>query len=143
MRRNGEDEQERQVLLRIVAVLFALARLMEGVASLPHPVRQVILFLLRPCESRVRRFIIGMEPELSAVYSMEQGTSVDDALELAARFAELGQWLTDMINDPVFGWGGHDLADLPDILLALLTGGPRMKGAVRRYARWSAPAPDT
>ncbi|MGL4488934.1 MAG: hypothetical protein ACRCU5_05760, partial [Rhizobiaceae bacterium] len=52
--------RNRDALLRIVAVLYALAGAANGavVAVLPRPVYRTILSILRPAESAVRRLII-------------------------------------------------------------------------------------
>jgi len=143
MGRGGKGRQERRMLLRIVALLFALGRLAERLASLPHPVRQSILWLLRPGEARARRFVTGMEPELSAFYPVHADDGPDDALELAERFAELGEWLLQMLEDAVFGIGDIDQPELPDYRQLNLPGRPRRNIVTSRHIRWTAPVPDT
>ena len=53
-------ERNREALLRIIAALFAMAGLAEGViaATLPRGVFRHVLLVLRPAESAVRRLII-------------------------------------------------------------------------------------
>lgn len=53
-------ERQHGALLRIMAVLFAMAGLAEGetVATLPHNVYRAVLRVLRPAESAVRRLVI-------------------------------------------------------------------------------------
>jgi hypothetical protein len=50
--------RNREALLRIIVVLFALAGLAQGRAVLPRRVYHAVLCILRPAESAVRRLII-------------------------------------------------------------------------------------
>ena len=63
----GVIDRNREDLLRIIAALFAMAGLVEGmtVATLPRHVYGAVLKVLRPAESAVRRLIIIAARDLS------------------------------------------------------------------------------
>ena len=54
---NSASEDNRQMLKRIVALLFALAGLAERLSSLPRPVRAFVLRILGSAETVARDFV--------------------------------------------------------------------------------------
>ena len=54
---NSAMEDNRRMLKRIVALLFALAGLAERLAGLPRPVRACVLRILRSAEAVARDFV--------------------------------------------------------------------------------------
>jgi hypothetical protein len=57
-------ETERDILKRIIALLFALAELADRASLSPFPVRGHVLCILRPAEAVIQAFIIDMARDL-------------------------------------------------------------------------------
>ena len=86
---NSAMEDDRRMLRRIVAVLFALAGLAERLAGLPRPVRAVVLRILRSAEAVARDFVFETTQDDGASDSLQGGDSPADAMRLAQSFRVL------------------------------------------------------
>ena len=91
---NYEIERHREVLKRIVALLFALADLADCAGARSRRVRCEVLFILSHGEDVAREFIIEEAqwsgiPILCLPAPTCDGGSVDDAVQLAARLRAL------------------------------------------------------
>lgn len=82
-------EEERAVLMRIVALLFALADLAESASRRCPLVRGFVLWLLRPADSLARDFVIGAEPPTALMPIGPASDSRADAMRLAENFRDL------------------------------------------------------
>lgn len=82
-------DEERAALMRIVALLFALADLAESSSRRCRLVRGFVLWLLRPAESLARDFVIGAEPPAALMPVRPAGDSPADAMRLAENFRDL------------------------------------------------------
>jgi hypothetical protein len=82
-------DEERAALMRIVALLFALADLAESASRRCRPVRRFVIWLLRPAESLASDFIIGAEPPAALMPIGPAGDGPADALRLAENFRDL------------------------------------------------------
>jgi hypothetical protein len=80
-------DEERAALMRIVALLFALADLAESASRRCRLVRSFVLWLLRPAESLAFDFVIGAEPP--AALMPPAGDDPADAMRLAESFRDL------------------------------------------------------
>ena len=100
---NSAIDDNRRMLRRIVALLFALAGLAERLTSLPRPVRAFVLRILRPAEAVARDFVLettgGHAARLPACLdALKGGDSPADAMRLAQSFrllAVLLEWLAE------------------------------------------------
>ena len=102
---NSAIEDNRRMLKRIVALLFALAGLAERLSGLPRPVRAFVLRILRSAEAVARDFVLettqdhGVPAPLPAFLdALQGGDSPADAMRLAQSFrvlAVLLDWLAD------------------------------------------------
>ena len=104
---NSTMEDNRRMLKRIVALLFALAGLAERLSGLPRPVRVFVLRILSSAETVARDFVLettreqGVSAPLLACFHMPAlhgGDSPADALRLAQSFrvlAVLLDWLVE------------------------------------------------
>jgi hypothetical protein len=82
-------DEERAALMRIVALLFALADLAESASRRCRPVRCFVLWLLRPAESLVSDFVVGAEPPAASISIGPAGDGPADAMRLAESFRDL------------------------------------------------------
>jgi hypothetical protein len=82
-------DEERAALMRIVALLFALADLAESAGRRCRPVRSFVLWILRPAESLAWDFVIGTEPPAALISIGPAGYSRADAMRLAENFRDL------------------------------------------------------
>lgn len=92
-------ETDRNVLERIVAILFALAELAERAAGRSWPVRRLVLSILHRAEDAAHAFVtgsaVGADLELSPPYggmpalTMPRRDGPADALRLAMSFRTL------------------------------------------------------
>jgi len=80
-------DEERAALMRIVALLFALADLAESASRRCRPVRRFVLWTLRKAEPVARDFVIGAEPP--AALMPPAGDDPADATRLAENFRDL------------------------------------------------------
>ena len=91
---NSAIEDNRQMLKRIVALLFALAGLAERLSGLPRPVRACVLRILRPAEAVARDFVLETTRDHAAPLpacfdALQGGDSPADAMRLAQSFRVL------------------------------------------------------
>ena len=98
-------EEERRVLERIVALLFAFAGLAERLRGSPRSVRSFVLLVLRCAEAIARDFVLetaaehGAPPPVGLVMPLRQdGDSPADAARLARSFRALAV-LLDRLAD--------------------------------------------
>lgn len=82
-------KEERAVLTRIVALLFALADLAESSSRRCRLVRSFVLWLLRPAESLAWDFVVGAEPPAALMPIGPAGDGPADAMRLAENFRDL------------------------------------------------------
>jgi hypothetical protein len=102
-------DTEREVLKRIIAMLFALAELADRASLSPFPVRCHVLCILRPVEAVIQAFIIGMARDLGAQMPpqayltiseqmcMPDGDDPADATRLALRLRVLALALASLM----------------------------------------------
>ena len=91
---NAAMEDDRRVLKRIVALLFAFAGLAERLSDLPRPVRGLVLWVLHAAETVARDFVTdaalehgaSMAPAVLLIPALHGGDSLADALRLAENF---------------------------------------------------------
>ena len=84
---NGERNDTDDLLMRIVAVLLALASLAERAAGLPQPVRSAALWFLRPAQSLAWEFVTGQAcPEIPCSHRRDERA---EAMRLAVSFRAL------------------------------------------------------
>lgn len=104
--------EDRQILLRIAAVLLALANLAERAAARPFPVLWLVLTFLRPAEAIAARFVAdlsGWEAPLddAAPSAPESSNGARaEALRLALAFRMLAFLLDAAAGAPVCGLSG-------------------------------------
>lgn len=92
---NGQANWNRDVLERIVALLFALANLADVAAGAPCLRRRRVLGILSRGEIEARAFVIGMVCDLPArADALEE---IGDAARLAASFRALALALCAML----------------------------------------------
>jgi hypothetical protein len=130
-----ETDWNRDVLERIVALLFALANLADLAAGAPFHRRRQVLAILSHGEAEARAFLIGVATGEPAPEDVLESTG--DAARLAASFRALALVLCAMLARAVFGLPGATRSR---------AGGPshRISGlAVRRLDATALPAPDT
>jgi hypothetical protein len=107
-------EEDRRMLRRIVALLFAFASLAERLCGLPGPVRGFVLRLLRSAEAIARDFVLGaaqdrgasVPPAFPVIPALQGGDSHADAMRLARSFRTLAV-LLDRLADRNSGCRGH------------------------------------
>jgi hypothetical protein len=102
-------EAERDILKRIIALLFALAELADRASLAPFPVRCHVLCILRPAEAVIQAFIINMARDLGASLlpqayltiseqiCMPDGNDPADATRLALRLRVLALALVSLL----------------------------------------------
>lgn len=109
MDRKRAMEEERRVLARIVALLYAFAGLAERLCGSPRPVRGLVLLILRYAEAIARELVLdtaaehGAPPPVGLVMPRRQdGDSPADAARLARSFRALAV-LLDRLADREIG----------------------------------------
>jgi hypothetical protein len=130
---NGEANWNRDVLERIVALLFSLASLADLAAGAPFHRRRQVLGILSVGEVEARAFLFGGAP-----VPIEAPGEAGDAERLAVRFralalvlcALLAQAARFALPNAIGARAGRPLREIP---------GP----AVRRVGAMALPAPDT
>lgn len=104
MDQNSAIRRERQALLRFVVLLAALASLADRAVSFPAPLRQAVLWLLRPAEAAARRYAsnraldFGCRMEMPSLILSRSCDGPADALALAEAFDLLAIGLEDLAN---------------------------------------------
>jgi len=81
-----------EVLERVVAILLALANLAERAAGAPHPVRCVVLWILRQADAVAQEFVEGCrcgDCRPSDAMNPHPGSDAADAIALALSFRML------------------------------------------------------
>jgi len=94
---NAAMEDDRRMLRRIVALLFALAGLAERLSDRSPPVRCLVLWILRYAESVARDFVIdtalengaSLTPAVLLIPALHGGDTAADAMRLAKSFRAL------------------------------------------------------
>jgi hypothetical protein len=91
---NEAMEQERAALMRIVALLCALAGLAECAATRSPAMRGFVLWILRRAEAAARDFVTGGQDGQNASLPVVQaGGRPADAMRLAASLRQLARQL--------------------------------------------------
>ena len=118
-------EEERRVLERIVALLFAFAELAERLCGSSRPVRGFVLLILRYAEAIARDFVLetavehGAPPPVSLVLPLRHGgDSPADAARLARSFRVLAV-LLDRLADRNIGRRRRGVTQAAGLLAAL------------------------
>lgn len=143
-------EEERAMLKRIVALLFALADLAESASGRSRPVRAFVLWLLRPAEAVARDFIIGSEMSPTLMPVSPTGDGPADALRLAQSFHDLACELEcqaslalaiqeDVSQTGLERFGADRLLDIGDFLNTLRL----VFATIARQAAYATGPPDT
>ena len=84
---NGQRDKTDHALMRIVALLLALASLAERAAGLPQPVRSAALWFLRPAQALAWEFVTGQAcPEIPCSHRRDERA---EAMRLAVSFRAL------------------------------------------------------
>jgi hypothetical protein len=86
-------EEERAALMRVGALLFALAGLAELAASRSPAVRGFVLWILRRAEAVARDFVTDPDAQLVSMPVEPVGTRPADAMRLAASLRRLARQL--------------------------------------------------
>lgn len=100
-----QGESDREIITRIIATLFSLAKLAELASGAPHPVRIFVLWLLRRTEHAARGLLgDDMLDEMAEdPQSVSAGNEPADALILAASLRTLALALQiEMDEDALF-----------------------------------------
>jgi hypothetical protein len=103
---NCETDWSRDVLERIVALLFALADLADLAACLPANRRKHLLGILGHGEAGARAFLTGVSA--GAREQADMPASVADAIRLAARLRALALLLCALLAQPFALAGATD-----------------------------------
>ena len=103
MEAQSATEGHRDLLVRIVAILLGLAVLAERASGLPHPVRCLVLWILRPAEAIAREFVAEETqtpwPAFAEFPALGGGSGTVDALRLAARFRRFAAALRKLARE--------------------------------------------
>jgi hypothetical protein len=92
---DGQANWNRDVLERIVALLFALANLADLAAGAPYLRRRQVLGILSYAEAEARAFVIGLA--IGEPAPEDAPADIGDALHLAASFRALALALCAML----------------------------------------------
>ena len=120
---NAAREDERQVLKRIIALLFAFAGLAERLSDLPHPARECVLWALRSAEMVAREFVVETAVDQGAqealifllMPALHAGNNPDDSTRLATSFKALAVLLDRLAN----GDNGRRAIDISKVCIKL------------------------
>ena len=98
---NSAIEDNRRMLKRIVALLFALAGLAERLTGLPRPVRGFVLRILGAAETVARDFVLETTQDHAAPLpasfgALQVGNTPADAMRLAQSFRVLAVMLDSL-----------------------------------------------
>ena len=130
---NTKIEQHRQMLQRIVALLFALADLADCASARSFRVRCEVLFILSHGEDVAREFIVEEAqwsgiPILCPPTPTCDGFSASDAMQLAARLRALASILA-------YVWAQTTPSKRRSPRYSLLSALPRPADAARQIGR--------
>ena len=127
------EDDNRRMLRRIVALLFALAGLAERLIGLPRPVRAFVLRILGSAEAVARDFVLETAQEDAApltacfhIPALQGDDSPADALRLAQSFRFLAV-LLDSLADHNCGRGKRHIAPAAYTTMARLLATMRLK----------------
>ena len=103
---NWAKEDNRRMLKRIVALLFAFAGLAERLDDLPSPVRGIVLWVLQSAETIARDFVMDtaleqgapVMPGLVIIQALPVADGPADAMWLADSFRALGLLLNRLAD---------------------------------------------
>jgi hypothetical protein len=97
---HAATREDHDALMRIVALLLALATLAERAGSLSHPVRCLVLWILRPAEAVAQAFVANATqatlPAFLEIPAPE--SSPAGAIRLALRFRALAAALGGLLH---------------------------------------------
>ena len=95
---NGQRNKTDHALMRIVALLVALASLAERAGGLPQPVRSAALWFLRPAQALAWEFVTGQAcPEIAYSHRRDERA---EAMRLAVSFRALARSLEAELAAP-------------------------------------------
>jgi hypothetical protein len=140
-------EEERAALMRIVALLCALAGLAELAASRSPAVRGFVLWTLRPAEAVARDFVAaGPDAEIAPMPVEPAGGRPADAMRLAVSLRALARQLERQARQISAACGERGAGIDPQ----LFAGMPAMRDVANALSMLAAfawpiphPAPDT
>ena len=141
----GAIEQEHAALMRIVALLRALAGLAELAAGRSPAMRGFVLWILRRAEAAARDFVAGGQ---DAPSMPPAGTRPADALRLAASLRRLARLLERQIERQarlmrgIRGAGSAGTQTPPFARIPAMHGIVTALSMLTAFA-WPHPAPDT
>jgi len=98
--RNGRRENERQVMIRIIKLLFSFADMAERAASRSILVRTFLLTLFRIAEPVARRYVLRYDGNALKIPEPMRGENVSgrtEALHLAWLFRLFAMMLTNLM----------------------------------------------
>jgi predicted TIM-barrel fold metal-dependent hydrolase len=143
----GVIEEERAALMRLVALLCALAGLAELAASRSPAMRGFVLWILRRAEAAARDFVAGgPDTRLAPMPVRPAGAHPADAMQLAASLRALARQLEHQarLMPAACGGGGAQPEPPPLRRLTPMRGVARTLSVLTAFARPTAhPAPDT
>lgn len=149
-----EWNAETDMLKRIMALLVALAGLADRAGTLSHPVRCLVLGILRPAEAVARAFVIrsargaplpAQACAMRGLMVAREGDDAADATRLALQFRALALALAGLLA--CAGWSDRRPANSPAVRPGLHTGRAlhalvnALRGSGLRITRH--PCPDT
>jgi hypothetical protein len=117
---NAAREDNRRMLKRIVALLYALASVAERLCELPRPLRGLVFWVLWSAEAIARDFVMDTALDQGAaatpaVLARHGNDSAADARRLAASFRALAVVLDRLVDADT----GHDPMRLIRLCAAL------------------------
>lgn len=111
MRHHQTIDENQKALRRIVAVLLALAGLLDRAAGRSRAVCFLVVWLLRPGEAVAMAYLDGLAPGAACLAAPEplrpdaaQSYGAAEALRLAASFRALAAALSAFVDDCLDAW---------------------------------------
>jgi hypothetical protein len=140
-------EEERAALMRVVALLGALACLAELAASRSPAMRGFVLWILRPAEVVARDFVAGgQDAQFASMPVGLVGARPADAMRLAASLRTLARQLKRQARllcaACVGGEGGAGVQPRQSGMMLAMQGIMTASSMLVAFA-WPNPAPDT
>lgn len=123
-------DDNRRMLMRIIALLYAFAGLAERLNELPSPARGLLLWILRHAEAIAREFVMDTALDLGVpaaasvrlIPALHGGESAEDGMRLAESFRALAA-LLELLADRFPGFWGMSITRL--FLALSACAGPR------------------
>jgi len=145
---NGAMEDNRRMLTRIVALLYAFAVLAERLSSRRNPRCEPVLWALRSAEMVAREFVVEAAFDQGApealvflmMHAMRSGDNPDDPMRLATSFIALAVVL-DRLADETLGLHEPGISKLCNKLAACAAAGHLWAGTSDERSRLSLAGP--